>query len=62
MPENVTVTLPKAEFNEIVNLLQLMAVVGIDLYVDGPQPDKKLLLSAFDIMFRASFSNTEPPK
>jgi hypothetical protein len=54
MSPAVNLTLDREEFNEVCNLLQLMVVLGVRLYVRGPQPRMDLLSSAFDKMARAS--------
>lgn len=51
----VTVTFTKEDFHEVVNLLQLMTVLNVQLYVDGPQPDVAKLKSAFRTMTTAAF-------
>ncbi len=53
-PPEVTVTLPRDQFNEVCNLLQLIVVVDVKLWMQGlPQPNKALLSPAFDAFARA---------
>jgi hypothetical protein len=53
-PASVTVTFDYADYSEVCNLLQLIAVVGIKLWMQGlHQPDKARIMSAFDAMCKA---------
>ena len=50
MKTSVTVEFTHEEFTEVVDLLQLMTVLGVRLWVQGPQPNLKNLSSAFNNM------------
>jgi hypothetical protein len=57
----VTVTLPRDQFNEVCNLLQLIVVLDIKLYMQGgPQPKKYLLSPAFDALIKAGMPKPPP--
>lgn len=61
-PTDVTVTFSSEQTHELINLLQLMTVMGVTLYVDGPQPNIPLLKEAFRAMAIASMAKHMEPR
>jgi hypothetical protein len=56
-PTEVTVTMPWDEYCAVCDLLQLLVVVGIQLYMRGnAQPNKEKLSRAFDRMCTAGLT------
>lgn len=49
----VTVTFDQTDYYEVINLLQLMTVFGVQLYAQGMQPDLDKLRNAFRAMSKA---------
>lgn len=53
LSKEVTVTFPRDQYNAVCNLVQLVAVLGIRLHANGPQPNVPLLKEAFTTLARA---------
>ena len=61
-PTDITVTFSREQLHEVINLLQLMTVMGVTLYVDGPQPNIPLLKEAFRAMALAAMAKHTAPR
>lgn len=60
--KTVTVVLPRDEYNELCNLLQLIVVLQVRLYIQGIQPDISLLGKTFDRLARAGLAESSFPE